>query len=392
MVHIKVQADLYLKNEDDENCNCNLLSQRIEKRSFKQIKLLPKSKYIYCPSEFQPNNTLPDFTIQIRCWIIDLMSNEINHHHHDNQNDQLKELKVEKRLNEFIIIHSWVRTNLNRIVPFKTIKLRTFTDLISFNLNLLDKFSADDLIRFRSLELELRLDNDFRENLKINFKNSKNRTKSPEFRLRLNKLEVEIDELLTLHIDHSFNRIVNDIFLILISNGQLLEVEIINSKSKQIKIKEQMIGSLNLIVHTKFNDRLLTSKVTVKVKKKLQKSPAASCHQLFTSFKQIENNTKLKIKLLTTSDSFIHLTSIKKDLDLFEKNLDTILNYDQPDQCAIDRCINHFKFNEQTKMQTQINHQSLTSAVDNLFSNSSSSSTNRKPFYFDIYFFSKYIK
>lgn len=378
---------MYLIDKNDEDCN--YFNQNIEESYFKNIRLLQNSKYIYCPKELQSNHRLPQFTIKLECFIIDLLNKELNEFNDNlNENDQLKEMNIEKNLDEIIIIHSWIKTILNYRVHFKTIKFRTFTKSIRIELNLLDKFKLDDLFEIKSLELEIKLTNGFKENLSFKFNKKQ---KLNQFQLKLNKQEIYQNDLLKLNIESTFRFIENTFFLIQISNGQLLDVQIMNNKNKQIKIKENMFPNLDLILLTKLDNKLIYTRKSIKIKK--QSTIKSSTNQLYTSFKQIKNdknNKKLIIKLLSTNSSFIHIRSLKKDLSKFEENLDLILNKDSNHNClTIDelfyKCIDYYKFNEIIDKPEMNHDESLTNEIDNLFLNQ----TN-KPFYFNLFFYSKF--
>ena len=420
-VYLRVQADIYCRNEDED---CVLSDSK--QTAAQNIKLIEVSKYVFCPKQLQSNHSSPEFTIQIKCLLIKLLDDDFDDNSQESTSNESKEISG-KTINEFITIQSYIRTYANYKIPFKTIRLRVTSNLILFDLNLAEKLDEKDLKNVLSLELELRLDNNFIERLIIHFKHqhlfknldilNKDVTNADryQFKLKINRFEVRINESVTIYIESTIR--VKNFYLILVTSGQLLDVQSIDFKIKSIRIKENMFPYLTLIAYTQLNGKSIFSKISIKINKKLPSS-FSKYPQILTSFKKIENSSKLRIKLFSISSSFIHLRSIKKHLDQLDENLDLITyledlnanrhstsfdtypnldsfvskkdaHFDEFNlvsscyliQEAFDKCINHFKFSEPETNQAT----SLTSAVDNLFLNQT-----KKPFYFDILLYGQY--
>lgn len=398
----------------------------------------------------QTNHSSPKFTIQIKCWLIKLIDDESigddnsMESTQSNENKSKEPMEDKKPISELIVIQIFVRTYSNIKVPFKTIYLKTVSNLIRFDLNVLEKFSESDLKNILSLELELKLDNDYRTKLIIHFKHQNlfknlfeketnpnvnfdissnlssninlndlihindnsfnliNHNNEPGyFELKINRFEARINETVIVHIESLFS--VRNMYLFLMSSGQLLNVQSIDTKHKSIRIDEKMFPYLDLIACAKLNNRIIYSKTSLKINQKSSLNSKFS--QMLTSFNKMDNSSKIRIKLWTVSDSFIHMRSIKKDLDHLQENLNLIINpnddlinfgFNNLDnkkddfslisscfliQELLDKCINYFKFTE-PEMNLKI---SLSTTVDSLFLNQT-----KKPFYFEIFFFSKY--
>ena len=367
------------------------------------------SKYIYCPVEMQSNHSSPEFAVQVRCWLVRSEDKALEALKESTENlsdskesskENSGELIGAKPINELIAIQCFVRTLANVRVPFKSIRLRAITSgLIRFDLNLLEKFSEQDLKNVMSAEIELRLDNGFKERLVVHFKHqnlfrnldgSGAADEPGQFNLKLNRFEARINETATVYVESSLP--VRGFWLVALASGQLLSAERIEGAlSRSIQIREAMFPYLELIAWMRIGEKLVQSKASLKINRK----PAFNSRnsQILTSFNKVDNSSRLRIKLWSVSDSFIHLRSIKRHLSQTENSLDLVGYLTKPDadffssisHCflvdeALDKCINRYKLNE-----PEANPNSLSTAVDSLFLNQT-----KRPFAFDVLFFSEY--
>lgn len=358
------------------------------------------------------------------------------------------ELLSAKPIDELIAVQCFVRTYANVRAPFKSIRLRAITSgLVRFDLNLLEKFSESDLRNVMSVEIELRLDNGFVERLIIHFKHQNlfrnlddsarriNRTNNPvnspanngdgannpvnnmanywtshgprndedefdgQFNLKLNRFEARINETATVYVESTLP--VRAIVLVALAGGQLLSVErLANVRSRSVQIKESMFPYLELIACTRIGGRLLESKVALKISRRSPTLFNSKLSQMLTSFNRVDNSSKLRIKLWSVADSCVHIRSIKGHLAQIEQNLELLSHFtelrSEPaneaawfsaiSQCflvaeTLPKCIDRYKLNE-----PESNRNGLTTVVDSLFFNQT-----RKPFFFDVRFFSEYI-
>ena len=396
---MRIQSDLHCMNEEEEDC---MLTKQT---AYRNIRIVQKAKYLYCPKQLQPNHSMPEFTIQIKCWLIKLVDDTLDR---SIESDETKVSTCEKRNDELIVIQSWIRTYTNYKIPFKTVHLRTQSSgLVRFSLSLLEKFPTNDLKNILSLELELRLNNGAKETINIHFYHSNpirnlnlalgskhsDQAKN-QIKLIVNRYEAKVNDTITLHIESS--SFVKNVFLVQLTNGQLLNVQLVDTKTRLIRIKENMFPFLELIAYALIDHRLIHFRTSLKINRR---SNAMHSKQMLTSFNKLEHTPRLRIKLWSLSNSFVHIRSIRRDLD----RLENVLNFALPDHIdesdalndksdfaltsdcflireSFDRCINHFKFNEPQTVQT-----SLTTAVDHLFFNHT-----KKPFYFEILFYSEY--
>lgn len=427
-----MQADLHCKN-----AVCRLAGGK--QTASGSLRIIPVSKYIYCPTEMQSNHSSLEFAVQVRCWLVRALDRAPTEDgsSESRSDENSGELVGTKPIDELIAVQCFVRTYAHVRAPFKSIRLRAITSgLVRFDLNLLEKFSKSDLKNVMSVEIELRLDNGFRERLVIHFKHqnlfrnlddsaARNGANNPannwanagasnsgvrngeddeafegQFNLKLNRFEARINETATVYVESALP-VKGGILLVALAGGQLLSVERMEgSKSRSIQIKESMFPYLELIACTQIGGRLLQSKVSLKIARRPPTLFNSKFSQMLTSFNRVDNSSKLRIKLWSVSDSFVHIRSIKGHLAQIEQHLALLshlaeLNseptvneagwFSSISHCflvaeALDKCIDRFKLNE-----PESNRNGLTTAVDSLFFNQT-----KKPFFFDVRFFSEY--